>query len=95
VTDAVPFLLHPETLGAGDHFTLSTDLGDLDLLGTPAGTGGYGDLLKHSTVVDLDGLGVVVASLEDLIGMKSAAGRPKDRIALEILGALRDELEGR
>jgi hypothetical protein len=27
--------------------------------------------------------------------MKTAAGRPKDRVELEILGALRDELEGR
>jgi hypothetical protein len=26
--------------------------------------------------------------------MKRAAGRPKDRIELEILGALRDEIEG-
>lgn len=36
-----------------------------------------------------------VASLEDLIRMKTAAGRPKDRVELETLGALRDELEGR
>lgn len=93
VSDAVPFLLHPETLAAGDHFTLSTDAGDLDLLGTPAGTDGYDDLLRRSTDVDLDGLTVKVSSLDDLIRMKTAAGRPKDRVELEILGALRDELE--
>jgi hypothetical protein len=93
VTDAVPFLLHPETLGGGDHFTLSTDLGDLDLLRTPAGTNGYGDLLRDSTDVDLDGFTIKVASLDDLIRMKRAAGRPKDRVELEILGALRDEVK--
>jgi hypothetical protein len=92
VPDDVPFLLHPDTLAAGDHFTLSTDLGDLDLLGTPAGTGGYDDLVKRATDVDLDGLAVKVASLDDLIRMKCAVGRPKDRVELEILGALRDEL---
>jgi hypothetical protein len=39
---------------------------------------------------DLDGLTVAVASLDDLIAMKQAAGRPKDRIEVEVLGALRD-----
>jgi len=32
-------------------------------------------------------------SLEDVIRMKQAAGRPKDRIEIEVLGALRDEVE--
>ena len=35
-----------------------------------------------------------VASLDDLIRMKRAAGRPQDRIAIEWLSALRDELQG-
>ena len=34
-----------------------------------------------------------VCSLEDLMRMKPAVGRTKDRIALEWLGALRDEIE--
>jgi hypothetical protein len=34
---------------------------------------------------------VLVADLDDLIRMKLAAGRPKDRIEAEILGALREE----
>lgn len=93
--EAVPFLLEAETLEAGDHFTLSTSLGDLDLLGNPAGTAGYDDLLAHATTIDLDGLAVKVASLDDLIRMKRAVGRPKDRAELEVLGALRDELERR
>ena len=42
-----------------------------------------------------DGLIVRIASLEDLIRMKRAAGRPKDRIELEVLGALRDEIDRR
>jgi hypothetical protein len=41
-----------------------------------------------------DQLLVPVAALDDLIRMKRASGRPKDRVELEILGALRDEIEG-
>jgi hypothetical protein len=38
---------------------------------------------------------ILVASLDDLIRMKHAANRAKDRAHLEILGALRDEVEGK
>jgi hypothetical protein len=89
----VPFLLDAKTLGAGDHFTFSTRAGALDCLGTPAGTDGYPDLDRHATNEDLDGLVVRVASVDDLIRMKRAAGRPQDRIAIEWLTALRDELD--
>jgi glutathione S-transferase len=82
------------TLAAGDHFTLATTAGDLDLLGTPSGVGGYEQLARAAERLDLDGMTVLVASLDDLITMKRAAGRPKDLIELEILGALRDEVEG-
>lgn len=89
----VPFRLDAETLRRGDAFTFSTRVGPIDCIGTPAGTDGYGDLRREATDEDLDGLTVTVAGLDDLIRMKRAGGRPKDRIALEWLGALRDELE--
>jgi hypothetical protein len=89
--DDVPLSLDAETLAAGDHFTFITDLGDLDCLGIPAGTLGYDDLKKDAVDVDLDGLTVAMASIDDLIRMKRAAGRPRDLAELEILGALRDE----
>ncbi len=92
VDEDMPFLLDARTLAAGDHFTFSTDLGDLDCLLTPAGTEGFEDLSRDAVTVDLDDLKVEVASLDDLIRMKRAAGRPKDRAELEILGALRDEI---
>jgi hypothetical protein len=89
----VPFQVDARSLGAGDHFTFATDAGSLDCLGTPAGTDGFPDLDASATDVDLDGVIVRVASLDDLIRMKRAAGRPQDRIAVEWLSALRDELE--
>jgi hypothetical protein len=36
---------------------------------------------------------VKVARLDDLIAMKQAAGRPKDLIEVEVLGALREEID--
>jgi len=90
-----PFQLDAKTLAAGDHFTLTTDAGNLDLLGTPAGVDGFDALEREAEVFRLDGLTVAVASIEDLISMKRAAGRPKDLIEVEVLGALRDEVAQR
>lgn len=91
VNEEVPFRLDARTLAAGDHFTFKSDVGDIDCLGTPTGTGGYGDLRAGAERLDVDGLKVWVTSLADLIEMKRAAGRPKDRIEVEVLGAVRDE----
>jgi predicted nucleotidyltransferase len=93
VEEAVPFILDGRSLAAGDAFTFSTDAGDLDILATPQGTAGYDDLAATATTTDIDGLPVQVASIDDLIRMKRAAGRPKDLVELEILGALREELD--
>jgi hypothetical protein len=89
----VPFQLDAQSIKNGDHFTFITSAGRLDCLGTPAGTAGYRDLEAAATDEDVDGLTVRVAGLDDLMRMKRAAGRTKDRVALEWLGALRDELE--
>ena len=88
----LPFRPDARTLRAGDTFTLETDAGDLDVMRTPAGTDGYSDLVRSATRLDLGGVEVLVAAVDDLIRMKRAAGRPKDLIEVEVLGALRDEL---
>ena len=90
-----PFQLDAKTLAAGDHFTFMTDAGNLDILGTPAGVGGFDALEREAKVFRFDGLTVPVASIDDLISMKRAAGRPKDLIEVEVLGALRDEIARR
>jgi hypothetical protein len=89
----LPFRLDAQTLRNGDSFTFSTTLGDLDILATPAGTRGFDDLVTSADRYEIDGLSIRVASLDDLIRMKRAAGRTKDLLALEELGALRDELD--
>jgi hypothetical protein len=86
----VPFLLDARTLRNGDSFTFNTDLGAVDVLATPSGTSGYEDLVAGAEVLDLGGFPVSVVALDDLIRMKRAAGRVKDRIEVENLLALRD-----
>lgn len=91
----LPFRMDARTLRNGDAFTLTTDVGWLDILGTPSGTSGFDDLARTADVFSLFGQRVLVASVEDLIRMKRAAGRPKDLLAIEELGALRTELSRR
>jgi hypothetical protein len=94
VDDEVPFLLDPVTLEKGHNFTFTTDLGPLDVLGLPAGVKDFNELAVNAATFDLgDGVVVQVCELDDLIRMKRAAGRPKDRIELEILTAVREERE--
>ena len=89
----VPFRLDAKTLAAGDSFTFLTDAGPLDILGTPAGTSGYEDLARTAVKHDLELGTVQVADIDSLIRMKRAAGRLKDRVEVEVLGALRQEID--
>jgi hypothetical protein len=91
--EGLPFRLDADTLQRGDSFTFVTDAGDLDVLGTPSGTAGYEELARNAAALDLGEVTVQVAALEDLMAMKRASGRPRDRIHLEVLAALRDEIE--
>jgi hypothetical protein len=93
VDEEVPFLLDAQTLAAGDHFTFTSSAGALDCLGTPSGVDGFDALARDAVSVDLGEITVAVASVDDLIRMKRAAGRPKDLIEVEVLSALRDELD--
>lgn len=90
----LPFRPDASTLAKGDAFTFTTDDGPLDIIATPAGTSGYEELAANADQVEAFGHEFLVAGIDDLIRMKRAAGRPKDRVELEILGALRDEIEG-
>lgn len=89
--------LDARTLRNGSNFLLTTRHGDLDCIGeTPSGRFTYGQLAptaEHMRIgadVEID-----VASLDELIRMKRATGRTKDRIELETLSALREEREHR
>ena len=85
----LPFRLDAETHRRGLNFTLSSKLGDVDLLGEIVGGGGYEALLPHSIEIDLFGLRCRCLGLDKLIDVKRAAGRPKDFEALAELEAIR------
>jgi hypothetical protein len=84
----LPFLWDAETLRRGLNFTLTTDLGDLDLLGEMSGVGGYDQVRPNAVNKTVFGVECAVLSLSDLIVAKRAAGRTKDLEALVELEAL-------
>jgi hypothetical protein len=85
VEEDLPFAPDLRTLTQTQILTLSTGDGDIDLLAKPAGSPGYKALRRRADRMDLDGLAVAVACVEDLIAMKRAAGRPQDLVDLEAL----------
>jgi hypothetical protein len=84
----LPFPWDEKTLAQGLNFTLTTDLGDIDLLGEIVGGGRYEDLLEHCIEIDLFGARVLCLGLEKLIAVKRAAGRPRDLEAIAELVAI-------
>jgi len=87
--------LDVRTLRAGSLFTLNTAYGRFDLLAAPDPGFDFATLRRSAVSMEFLGMPLLFASLDDLIAMKRAAGRPKDRVELEILGALREEMDRR
>lgn len=88
----LPFRLDAATVRSGLNFTLTTDLGAIDLFGEIAGGGTYEGLLPDSDPVRLQDHDVLFLNLARLIQVKRAAGRPKDLDAIAELEALQEEL---
>ncbi len=65
--------------------TMLTRFGPFDLLFAPAGSPAYQELKKRAVEVVPFRMPFKVASIEDLIAMKRAAGREKDAAHLSIL----------
>ena len=92
--DDLPFTLDVETLVRGLNFTLTTTLGDLDLLGEVVGGGTYEELLPNTQRLSVFDTQMAVVTLPQLIRLKRAAGRPRDLAALAELEALLEERRG-
>lgn len=87
----LPFQLDAATLAARENFTFSTRLGSVDLFAHLPGAPPYERLRDEATVVEIQGQHVRVASLDHLIAMKEAAGRPKDLLMASEYRALAEE----
>jgi hypothetical protein len=91
----LPFQLDARTIEDGANFTFECRFGKFDVLGDIAGSGGYERLRKGSSIASIAGQEVRVVSIDDLIAMKRAANRPKDRNMLEEYIVLADEIRRR
>jgi hypothetical protein len=88
----LPFEWSRATISRGLNFTLTTSIGDLDLLGEVTGGGGYEALLPHTVTLNFFDRECRCLDLPWLIRVKRAAGRPKD---LEVIAELEALLEER
>jgi hypothetical protein len=85
VEEDVPFIPDGRTLRHTQILTLTTPDGNLDLLVKPDGSPSYTALRTRASQVDLDGLTVHIASVDDMIAMKRASARAQDLVDLESL----------
>lgn len=73
----------------------ASPIGYIDVLRELRAVGGYDQLMAAAELIDIAGVSVYVAALDDIIASKQAAHRPKDLAQLPALYALRDELRAR
>ena len=92
---SLPFAWDTKTIRNELNFTLTTTVGDIDLLGEVAGGDTYSDLLLHSFEVEAFGVRFKCLDLPTLIRIKEAAGRRKDQEAIAELRVLLEETEKR
>jgi hypothetical protein len=89
----LPFVLDARTLSAGANFTFDTRFGPLDILSDPPGAPAYATLREQAgEELLVEGISIRVASLDHLIAMKEAAGRPRDLLAASEYRVISDEL---
>ncbi len=85
IEEEIPFVPDARTLRGMQILTLDTQAGGLDLLVEPGGSPSYDVLKARAERVDLDGVEILIASVEDLLAMKRAANRPRDQADIEAL----------
>ena len=90
-----PFRWDTATIKRGLNFTLTTDVGDVDLLGEITGGGGYDSLVPATVCIRVFGVECRCLTLDKLIEVKRPAGRPKDFEAIAELEAIREERKER
>lgn len=89
VDDGIDFVPDGRTLRGIELLTLQTTAGWLDVHRLPSGVRSYETLRRNAERVSLDDFSVLVASPDDLIAMKRAAGRPQDQVDVAALAAIK------
>lgn len=90
--EGIPFIFDVQSVLSGANFTMTTEIGDIDILATVTGLGDYDAVLKyaeHIAVISESKL-TPVLSLEGLIISKRAANRAKDLVVIPELESMRE-----
>lgn len=85
------FLTEPKELRDLKNIYLETDLGILDIISEVTEVGNFAQVKESSVEVELFGCKCKVISVEALIKTKEKMGRPKDKLVVAELKALRRE----
>jgi hypothetical protein len=91
--DGLPFIFDEKTVQKGLNFTLTTEIGYLDLFGEVVGGGTFEDLQPSAGEMEVFGVKCLCIGLEKLIQVKRAAGRPQDFEVIAELEAILEERE--
>jgi len=86
----LPFTREQAEAGTLNNLYLSTDLGQLDLLGEIKGIGSFEECRKASEPIRIGGTEIRLLTLDALILAKRAMGRPKDLHAVLELEVIRE-----
>jgi hypothetical protein len=88
VPEGLAFDCSAMALGRAEMWNLVTNAGRVDLIFTPAGTGGFDELAPRAVAFTLYGGTLHAARLEDILRSKEAADRPQDRQDAVVLRAM-------
>ncbi len=97
VERGLPFVMDARAFRITPIMTLTTDVGDIDVLDVVPGVGDYAAVFKASEVVEIGRVEFRSLRLDALIASKRAVRRPKDveqLIELEAIRALRRREKG-
>lgn len=88
----IPFELHRVTGGLNNLY-LSTDLGQIDFLGSLPNYGSFQKVWDNSIMIETDVGPMRLLSIDALIEVKATIGRPRDKEAVIKLRAIKEERE--
>ena len=94
VERGLPFVMDARAFSITPVMTLTTDLGDIDVMDLVPGVGRYADAVKGSELIEIGNVEFRSLSLDALIASKRAVRRPKDVEQLIELEALRELRRG-
>lgn len=84
-----PLELTPKNAPEFKNLYLDTDFGHLDCLSEIQGIGPYGQVKQASQPIEVEGMQLLVLTMDALITAKEAMNRPRDREAIRQLKAIR------